>query len=91
MSNNLYHNVIIGLSFEGGYILRLSRATFVMAGRTRFRLQRNLRLTRGFFYRQDMVSKHSIFFQGTLLLPVDGSILPVKLKIREKTQIFEYV
>ena len=54
-----------GLSFEGGYILRLSRATFVMAGRTRFRLQRNLRLTRGFFYRQDMVSNRSLFFRGS--------------------------
>ena len=50
--------------------LGLSRVTFVMAGRTRLRLQRNLRLTRGFFYRQDMVSNRSLFFQGTLLLPV---------------------
>ena len=74
-----------GLSFEGGYTQKQSRSSFVMAGRTRFRIQSNLRLTRGFFYRQDMVSKRSIFFQGTLLLhvPVDGSILSVHPRIRE--------
>ena len=71
--------------------LEPSRVTFAMVREARIRLQRYLRSFRGFFYREGLVSKLSDFFQNILLLPVDGSILPVKLKIREKTQIFEYV